>query len=202
MATTKDHSSNDGRLRVGVLVLPPVQLLDLSPIDLFSMMTPEYLAACQLPAPLIALGIPVQIEYIASSGSKSLAELTANLKIAITASLTDPAVAPGKLDILLIPGPDPGRSTAEEEKVFIRGHTEKAKAVMTVCTGVFPAADSGILDGKSVTAPRALIPMLKERYKDVKWVEKRWATDGNIWTSGKLVLRSEPRIGPRNAFTK
>ena len=44
---------------------------------------------------------------------------------------------------------------------------------------------SGILTGKSASGPRALIPDLKKKFPTVKWVaDKRWVTDGNIWTSG------------------
>src|SRR5438270_3286213 len=102
-------------LRIGVLILPPSQLLDVSPIDLFGMLTREYLEACRLPAPILALGIPVEIHYISAiaspqPGSTSpevkLAECTANAAIRITAMTHDMAIAPGELDIILIPGPD------------------------------------------------------------------------------------------------
>ena len=54
------------KLRIGVYIPHEggAQLLDLSPIDLFGMLRPEYLAACKLPGPLISLGIESEIQYV------------------------------------------------------------------------------------------------------------------------------------------
>jgi transcriptional regulator GlxA family with amidase domain len=43
------------------------------------------------------------------------------------------------------------------------------------------------LKGKSASGPRGVIPVLRKKFPDTKWVDdKRWVKDGNIWTSGKL----------------
>jgi hypothetical protein len=47
-------------LRIGVFIPHNVQLLDLSPIDLFYMQSPEYLTACSLPPSIISLGTPCE----------------------------------------------------------------------------------------------------------------------------------------------
>src|SRR5256885_15354181 len=93
--------------RVGVLLLPPVQILDVSSIDLFGMLTKDYLLACQLPGPITALGVAINIHYIAEAGFGPVAECTANAGLRISASLDDDICAPGALDVLMIPGPDP-----------------------------------------------------------------------------------------------
>lgn len=67
-----------GTLHVAVLLIPPVQFLDTSPVDLFDMLSEEYLTACKLPAPLAALGLDVVINYVSESGAGTMAELTAN----------------------------------------------------------------------------------------------------------------------------
>jgi hypothetical protein len=91
------------KLRIGVFVPQSVQLLDLSPIDLFSMLSPEYLRACQLPAPLVNLGIPSTIHYISIPGSGIHIELTASAFLKISKTTKDKEVQPGMLDIILVP---------------------------------------------------------------------------------------------------
>ncbi|OCK83174.1 class I glutamine amidotransferase-like protein [Lepidopterella palustris CBS 459.81] len=174
-------------LHIGVLILPPIQLLDASPIDLFSMLTPSYLTACQLPAAIISLGVPITITYIAPSGANTIALCTANAGLQINAGLSDPTVAPGVLDILLIPGPDPAAVPEEAELEFVRKHVRAGVELMTVCTGVFVAGYAGVLDGKRATGPRAIIPAhLKKKFPKVKWEEKRWVVDGKVWTSAGI----------------
>jgi len=173
-------------LHVAVLLIPPVQLLDTSPVDLFSMLSKEYLTACKLPAPLTALGLNVVISYVSESGAGTMAEMTAKASLMVTANLTDDIAKPGNVDILLIPGPDPAVSPSEAVQEYIRSHVGKAEAIMTVCTGVFPAAQSGILKGKKATGPRALVPALKKTFPDTEWGEKRWTRDGAVWCSGRF----------------
>lgn len=95
--------------------------------------------------------------------------------------------APGKIDILLIPGPDPSAVTSEAAKGFIRAHAEKGNNVLTVCTGIYPAAEAGILEGKKATAPRALIGEFRKKFPGTEWVDRRWSRDGNVWCSGTFV---------------
>ncbi len=178
--------SSPNSMQVGVLLTSAVQLLDVSPVDLFGMLTKEYLTACKLPAPLIALGISVDIHYIAQSGPGTLQECTANAALRVT-SLTDPAVSPGKLDVLMIPGPDPSAITLEESKAFIVEHYDKGTKILSVCTGIYTVASSGILKGKQASGPRALIPSLRASFPDTVWDStRRFVRDGNIWTSGEF----------------
>jgi len=184
---------NPKPVRIGVLVVPPIQLLDLSPVDLFDMLTKEYLQACNLPAPLIALGVPISITHISFAGANSIAACTANVGLRINAGLSNAGVKPGELDILLVPGTDPNTVPREEELDFMRKHVEAGVTLMTVCTGIFVAAYAGVLDGKKATGSRALVSMiLKKKFPKVEWSEKRWVQDGKIWTSGKLYYLFPP----------
>lgn len=170
--------------RIGVLLVGDVQLLDASPIDLFAMLTPAYLEACGFPQPVISSGQDMAIHYI--SQTPNLNACTANAALRVTDSLESADCAPGKLDILLIPGPDPRAVPNEAVKAFVRAHAEaKDTIVMTVCTGVFVAGYAGILDGKKVTGPRGLVSKLREKFPEARWVEKRWEVDGRVWTSGE-----------------
>ncbi|MCJ1453486.1 hypothetical protein MMC28_003833 [Mycoblastus sanguinarius] len=172
--------------RIAVLLLASAQLLDVSPIDLFSMLTHEYLTACRLPGPLVAGAIPSEIIYVSEAGSSSIVECTASAGLRVNASISDTIAAPGQTDILLIPGPDPSTIPGELVKAFIKAHAEKGTIVMTVCTGVFPAAYAGVLEGKRATGPRALLSDLKTKFPGTKWEDKRWVHDGNIWCSAGI----------------
>lgn len=176
-------------LRVGVLIIPPVQLLDAAPIDLFGMCSPEYLQATSLPKPLLQLAIPVSIHYISASGPDTSAELTANAFLRVTASLSSPEVQPGNLDTLLIPGPDPNLVPDDQYLDFIRAHDKAGQTdILVICTGSYAAGYAGILDGKRVSGPRGLLPELKKKFPKVNYVERRYETDGRLWSAGMIIL--------------
>jgi putative intracellular protease/amidase len=179
-------------IHIGVFIPKTVQLLDLSPIDLFGMISPEYLRACQLPEPLIALGIPSTIHYISVPESGTHVELTASASLRVTKTINDIEVQPGKLNIILVPGPDPAAVFEEPTLRFLREHAsskgpdEKKVDILSVCTGANLLGQSGLLKGKKASGPRALIPMLRKKFPEVEWNDsKRWVQDGNVWTSGK-----------------
>ncbi|KAL9126342.1 MAG: hypothetical protein Q9217_004588 [Psora testacea] len=173
--------------RIAVLLPPALQLLDASPVDLFGMLTAEYLKACRLPAPLIASAIDISIIYVGESGPGTIAECTANAGLRITHSLDDKAAQPGNLDLILLPGPDPLAIPSHAVRAFVRGHAEAGSTVMTVCTGIFTAGHSGVLLGKRATGPRAILSDLKNKFPAAaNWEDKRWVHDGNLWTSGGI----------------
>lgn len=172
-------------LKVGVLLVDTVQLLDLACIDLLYMTTPAYLSACQLPQPLVSLGRPCEIHYIGKQGAGSLHTTTAGLSLILTKSLSDPSVAPGHLDALLIPGPEPAFVPDQADLDFVRAHHEKGTEILSVCTGAYVCGYAGIVDGKSVTGPRALVPSLKRKFPAGKWDDRvRVVRDGRVWSSG------------------
>lgn len=92
------------------------------------------------------------------------------------------------MDYLVIPGPAPNYVTTPAEQEFIRAQFAEVSAILTVCTGIIPAVQSGIVAGQRATAPRGLIPLMKQQAPDVEWVEKRWTTNenGRLWSSGAV----------------
>ncbi|KAJ5372617.1 DJ-1 domain InhA-type [Penicillium concentricum] len=176
-------------LRIGVLLVGTVQLLDLAAIDLLYMTTPEYLQECSLPQPLVDMGRPCEIHYIAHDGPNTTVNTTSQMTIQLTNSLTDSAVSQGKLDILVIPGPPPkAMPPAEEYLDFVRAHFAAGTPILSICTGAFVIGYSGIAKGREVTAPRLLISEMKKRFPEAKlWDDSvRVARDGNLWTSGGI----------------
>ncbi|PVH99910.1 ThiJ/PfpI family protein [Periconia macrospinosa] len=174
-------------LRIGVLVVPPIQLLDISPIDLFAMMCTSYFEACKLPQPILDLAMPdsdMTIAYISKSADPS--PTTARLGLQINATLTDPKVAPGSLDILMIPGPPPGLKPEQEVLDFVRAHVEKGVELLTICSGVYVAAYAGVLDGKRATGTRGIQDHLDKEFPKVHWQDARYVRDGKVWSSGGI----------------
>ncbi|KAH8587373.1 PfpI endopeptidase-like protein [Bisporella sp. PMI_857] len=185
-------------LKIGVFVPDAVQLLDLSPIDLFGMTTPWYLQACGLPESMVRLGVENTIHYIGMKDVGEFVNLTASASLKVTRRIGDVDVEPGKLDILLIPGPDPSAVFGDDVKAFVKSHVDWAGGkgektdVLSVCTGINVLAQAGVLDGRKASGPRALLPVLQKKYPKTDWVEdKRWAVDGTIWTSGGITNGQE-----------
>lgn len=173
----------------------------MSGIDLFSMLTPEYLTICNLPAPLIALAIPSTISYISLPSSGTHVNLTANVSLKITHTILDAEVQPGKLDILLVPGPDPNEVFSDEVMEFVRGHYGfvheggRRTDILSVCTAASLLAQSGILEGKKASGPRALVGGFRKKFPGVKWVDnRRWVNDGNLWMSGVSIPPCDYRV--------
>ncbi|KXG46090.1 DJ-1 domain, InhA-type [Penicillium griseofulvum] len=177
-------------LRIGVLLVDTVQLLDLAAIDLLYMTTPEYLQECSLPQPLVDMGRPCSIHYIANTvKGENTVNTTSQMTVQLTNSPTDSAVSPGKLDIVVIPGPPPkAMPPAEEYLNFVRGHFAAGTPILSICTGAFVIGYAGITRGREVTAPRLLIPEMKRKFPEAKvWDDSvRVARDGNLWTSGGI----------------
>ena len=182
--------------RIGVLLVDKVELLDLSPIDIFGALSEKFLSDLVVfPAPLKAGAIPMEILYISQAGPGTLQECTAQVGLRVDASISDKICAPAKkggektLDILLIPGPDPFRyKPTDALNSFIKGHFDNGTDVLAVCTGLFPTGYSGVLKGKRATGPRMLVPELKKKFPEAIWEDKRWVSDGNLWSSGKSTV--------------
>lgn len=190
------------KVRIGVFIPSKVQLLDLACVDFFAMLSFDYLVPNH-PASLTDLAPEVSIAYIGTAAS---VPMTAQTGILTTHLISDPAVAPGELDIVLVPGPDPASTWDEEVKGWLRRHGEaKGTDVLCVCTGIFLVGEAGLLTGKTVCGPRNLQDMIRARYDVVKAVGEtyRWVRDGNLWTSGEshVVLCSE-EIRPRGDWVR
>lgn len=118
------------------------------------------------------------------------------MSILCTHHYSSPEVAPGTLDIVLVPGPDPKIDLSEDPAAlsWLAAHasnTDKTD-ILSVCSGIYLCGLAGILKGKKAVGPRGLQGDLRTKFLDqgVKWVgdELRWVQDGNLWSSGKFVF--------------
>ena len=91
------------------------------------------------------------------------------------------------LDIILMGAAKADYEANEAELAFLRKCEPTALAFLLICLGVAPALAAGLLEGKTATAPRPVLPIYRQQVKGTNWVEKRWVRDGKIWTSGALL---------------
>ncbi|KAH8703731.1 ThiJ/PfpI family protein [Talaromyces proteolyticus] len=189
--------SSSKELKIGVLLTAPVQLLDFAPIDLFAMATPEYLSLCNIPPPIVSLAKPCKIYNIGKKSASStdnesdkdrkIQQVTATSGIVLTHTTADKEVAPGNLDVLFLPGPDPNTIPDEETQEFLRAHNEHNTTILVICTAAYTAGYSGIYDGRHASGPKFLIPELQKKFPKAKWNNTlRWVQDGNIWSAGGI----------------
>ncbi|KAL2270880.1 hypothetical protein VTJ83DRAFT_251 [Remersonia thermophila] len=178
-------------IRVGVFTLPDTQLLDVACVDVLASMSYEYftLIGDFIPPSLLALAPSMQIFYISTIQPGSFIQLTAQVKLPCTHHFSDPAVAPGQLDVILLPGPDPAMdfNAIKNATGWLAAHAARPETdILSICTGILVAGEAGILKGKKACGPRGVQGELAKKFKETEWVgeELRWVRDGNIWSSG------------------
>jgi len=80
-----------------------------------------------------------------------------------------------------------GYTPNEAELAYVRKVFDECSAFLTICGGMMAPLAAGILQGKTATAPRFMIEGLRRDAPGTTWVERRWANDGKLWTSGALL---------------
>lgn len=175
-------------LRVGVLLMNGMQLLDLAPVDLLYMTKPDYLKELGMPKPIRDLGRPCEIYYIGPKNSSRI-QITSFITMSVTSSVDDSLVAPGKLDLIYLPGPSPHHMPPPSDYLdFLRKHEAMGVTILSVCTGALIVAHAGLTRGKTATAPRFLIPQMRKQFPETKlWDENsRMTRDGKLYMSGGI----------------
>ncbi|KAK2610444.1 hypothetical protein N8I77_003872 [Diaporthe amygdali] len=177
-------------LHIGVFIpsASAAQLLDTACIDVFAISSYQYLSSMPMvPSHLSSLAPEIKISYIGSQKPGSLIKLTADMKIELSNHFSDGDVAPGKLDVVLVPGPDPRDTWDGDVLSWLRQQgATPGTDILSVCTGIYLCAAAGLADGRTVCGPRGLQSELRKKYPKANFVgEKlRWKWDGNFWSSG------------------
>ncbi|KAK4164257.1 class I glutamine amidotransferase-like protein [Cladorrhinum sp. PSN259] len=184
-------ASSSKTIHIGVFIPNYVQLLDLACVDIFASGSYEYLSglASLVPEPVYSQAPSIKIYYISTQQPSTTLSLTASASILITHHLSSPEVQPGKLDIILIPGPDPSAVWDKEVSDWLKRHaSHETVDILSVCTGIYLCASAGIIANKKVCGPRGLQDDLRKKFADQKadWVghEMRWIRDGRFWSCG------------------
>ncbi|KAJ6786277.1 hypothetical protein PWT90_00817 [Aphanocladium album] len=186
-------------IKIGVFVPCGAQLLDLACVDVLGVMSKEYFSALRravplLPAHVVDLAPDVSLYYISSPEQGSDIPLTSGATLKATHLYTDEEVSPGKLDIVMVPGPDPAIDFSDGSLQWLREQAGTSGVdILCVCTGIFLCASAGIVDGKRASGPRGLQALLKDKFPKVKLVgdNYRWVQDGNFWSSGGITNGNE-----------
>lgn len=190
MAAVNANGSARHTVRVGVFIPTMCQLLDAAAVDIIGSMSYEYMNAFRhlIPDPIIDLAPFVEIHYIGSVRAGEHIKVTSNESILATDHYGDAAVAPGKLDIVLVPGPDPLSHTEAAALEWLAAQAATAGVdILSICTGIFICGEAGLVKGKTVCGPRALQDMIRERgfgEKELVGHKYRWVQDGNLWSGG------------------
>ncbi|GAB9475636.1 Thij/pfpi family protein [Globisporangium polare] len=94
-----------------------------------------------------------------------------------------------KFDMILISG---GTSTGAVVRdagymAFIKAKALEADYVLSVCTGAYILAATGMLDGKNATTNKRAFDLIAPKFPQVNWQRRaRWVVDGNLWTSSGI----------------
>ena len=100
--------------------------------------------------------------------------------------------------ILFIPG-GIGIRELINDKTFIdilKSLSEKAKYILTVCTGSVLFSKTGLLDNKKATSNKRVFSWTKEESPEVIWIKKaRWIKDGNIYSSSGVSAGIDMTLG-------
>lgn len=91
-------------------------------------------------------------------------------------------------DIILVPGGDVDEVRKHEPTLaWLRERTAASDQVLSVCTGSFILADSGLLDGGKATTFHRAFDNFERQYPDVTLLrDQRWVDSGKIVTSAGL----------------
>ena len=190
------------KISIGVFVPNGAQLLDIASVDVLGAMSKEYLSIMPgLPKALVDNAPSVSISYITTPtlAGEAAVPLTADMVLRPSHSYEDAAVAPGQLDLVVVPGPDPASRFEVGALAWLRSQAEAPGVdVLCVCTGIYVCAAAGIANGRQASGPRGLQDDLRSKFPEVRLVgdDHRWVRDGNFWSSGEFESEEEEKACP------
>lgn len=160
---------------VTMVAYPQAHILDVvGPLEVLSgaeLFLPEGLA-------------PYQTRLVAPGGG--LVSTTSGVSLQADASCADLLDDTSSIDTLIISG---GHGTTEAMKDealmrFVAQAAERAKRVVSICTGAMILAELGLLDGRRATTHWWWCPVLQSNYPRVEVdTDAIYVRDGKFWTS-------------------
>jgi putative intracellular protease/amidase len=133
-----------------------------------------------------------QVEYFSLSGGKVTSSRT-NIEVT-----TKPLALIQEHDILLIPGGFGTRTEVDNRALIntIRDLAEKARYVLTVCTGSALLAKTGLIKQKKATSNKLSFDWVREQDTDVEWIRNaRWVVDGKFYSSSGVSAGIDMALG-------
>jgi transcriptional regulator GlxA family with amidase domain len=153
--------------RIGLLVFPGFQILDLVAVTVFELANGE-------------AGRPrYSIELLSEHGG--MVRSSSGVQID-THGFGNP-----KFDTLLVAGSNDLAPASPGLIAFLQKALPKSRRVSSICTGAFVLAEAGLLDGRRATTHWAVARELQRRYPRIKVEEDRiFIIDGPVWTSAGM----------------
>lgn len=99
-----------------------------------------------------------------------------------------------RTDTLLVAGGPGARLAIDDAELhrLLRGAAAKVRRFGSVCSGNFPLAGAGLLDGKRATGHWRSCAWLAERFPKVRFApDAIWVRDGNLWTSAGVTAGTD-----------
>jgi transcriptional regulator GlxA family with amidase domain len=153
--------------RVGVIVFPGFQILDLAVVCAFEVANLEGNRRTYEVAVLSEQGGPV----VSSSGVAVQTDRFGN-------PTYDTILVTGGIDVV---------APSERLSKFVAEAAAASRRTASICTGAFVLAAAGVLDGRRATTHWASARQLQRRYPAVKVEEDRiFIADNNVWTSAGM----------------
>lgn len=153
--------------RIGVVVFPGFQILDMVAISVFE------LANLEAGQPKYA------VEVISEQGG--MVRSSSGVEIA-TQPLGDPAY-----DTVVVTGAMQIEPSSAALRAFLNDALAASRRTTSICTGAFVLAEAGILDGRHATTHWYHARELQRRFPDTRIDEDRiFIVDGSVWTSAGM----------------
>jgi len=160
-------SFQDIMKRIGLLVFPGFQILDLVAVSVFE------LANAAAPDPLY------DIELVSERGGS--VQSSSGVQVD-TRAFDRPA-----FDTLMVAGSTVIEPVSPGLVAFLREALPQTRRVSSICTGAFILAEAGLLDGRRATTHWHFARELQRRFPRVKVEEDRiFIVDGPVWTSAGM----------------
>jgi len=153
--------------RIGVVVFPGFQILDLAPIAAFEL------------ANAYAQRALYTVELVSEEGGC--------VRSSSGASVHSVALGTGRFDTLLVTGALEVAPSTEGLTRYLGKSLKLSRRVASICSGAFILAESGLLEGRRATTHWAFAQELQKRYPGITVQPDRiYVSDGPVWTSAGM----------------
>lgn len=133
----------------------------------------------------------VKLHYISISGGLIRSKQGYYIQ---TESITE--IAPNS--ILVVPGGQGTRSLVSDELFIttLRNLCNRAKNVLSICTGSTLLAKSGVLDNRKATSNKKAFEWVQTTSSNINWIRNaRWVIDGKYYTSSGVSAGMDMALG-------
>lgn len=124
-------------------------------------------------------GVPFDFRILSKDGKPVRDHLTGR-SIEVDGSTTDET----RFDLLIVPGGNVGQFAGDKELVKEIGRLSSASSILvSVCTGAFLVAQTGLADGRRMTTHWQFRAPFRHQFPRIILSDERYVTDGTLWSS-------------------